>query len=67
MQKSNIDKEKTGYTKNEIKYGFRCVLHPLDEAIRINEEFARAEILREYTTLKLIKEHLEKKELQRNA
>ena len=55
------------YTKSEIKYGLRCVLHPLDEAIRINEEFARAEILREYTTLTLIKEHLEKKELQKNA
>lgn len=50
------------YTKSEIKYGFRCVLHPLDEAIRINKEVARAEIRREYRTLALIKEHLEKKE-----
>ena len=50
------------YTKSEIKYGFRCVLHPLDEAIRINEEAARAEIQREYRTLRLIKEYLEKKE-----
>lgn len=55
------------YTQSEIKYGFRCVLRPLDEAIKINEEFARSEIRREYSTLTLIKEHLEKKELQENA
>lgn len=51
------------YTKSEIKYGFRCVLHPLDEAIKINSREARSEIRREYRTLLLIKEHLEKKEL----
>ena len=51
------------YTEPEKKYGFHQVLHSLDDAIRINEEMIAAEgeqpwNRREYTVLKLIREHL---------
>lgn len=53
------------YTENEKKYGFRQVLCTLDEALKINEamlekEGKQAWNQREYKTLLLVKEYLER-------
>lgn len=55
--------EDCSYSESEKEYGFRQVLHTLDEAIGINEEMLAAEgrqawNQREYKVLLLIKEHL---------
>ena len=53
------------YTENEKKYGFRQVLYTLEEALEKNKkmleaEGARAWNQREYRTLLLIKDYMEK-------
>lgn len=53
------------YTENEKKYGFRQVLYTLDEALEINKRMLEREgkqawNQREYNTLLLIRDHLEK-------
>ena len=53
------------YTESEQKYGFHQVWHTLDDAIRINgetleKEGAHSWHKREYTVLKLLREHLNK-------
>ena len=53
------------YTENERKYGFRQVLYTLDEALEINRKMLEREgkqawNQREYNTLLLIRDHLER-------